>query len=91
MGLVREEGDPHVISTGMIHVLYNHICGAPIVAGGKEGDDSREVWGQMTGVWPVRQAPGSYLAGCRILKQAAVVGTSVEYLHTGWWAGVGWA
>ena len=84
------EGDPRVISTGMIHVLYNHICGASSVAGGKEGDESPEVWGQMTGVWPVRQAPGSYLAGCRILNQAAVLGTRVEHLPEEWCARVGW-
>lgn len=32
-----------MISTSMIHVLYNHICGAPSVAGGREGAESREV------------------------------------------------
>ena len=74
----------------MIHVLYNHICGASSVAGGKEGDETPEVWGQMTGVLPVRQAPGSYLAGCRILNQAAVVGTRVEHLHEGWCPRVWW-
>lgn len=74
----------------MIHVLYNHICGASSAAGGKEGDETPEVWGQMTGVLPVRQAPGSYLAGCRILNQAAVVGTRVEHLHEGWCPRVGW-